>query len=121
MVADLNRLYRDKAALHEGDCTGEGFAWAVVDDKDQSVFAWTRSSADGQKILMISNMTPVRRDDYSAPVGADGFWREIFNSDAKVYDGGGEGNLGGRTASGGRLSLTLPPLSTLYFEFAPND
>ena len=28
LVRDLNRLYREKPALHARDCEGEGFAWA---------------------------------------------------------------------------------------------
>ena len=49
-------------------------------------------------------------------------WQEVLNSDAKLYGGGGWGNLGGVRASpvpakGRRrsLALTLPALSTLVF------
>ena len=116
LVADLNRLYRTLPALHEGDCEGFGFSWAVVDDADQSVFAWLRQSSDGEKVLMVSNMTPVTRSHYEVPVPEGGFWKEIFNSDARDYDGGGAGNMGGVWEKDGRIALTLPPLSTLYFE-----
>jgi len=52
-----------------------------------------------------------------------GFWRELWNSDAREYGGGGLGNLGGRKAEAqpahGRpysLSLTLPPLAVLFLK-----
>ena len=35
LVRDLNRLYREKPALHARDCEGEGFEWLVVDDAAQ--------------------------------------------------------------------------------------
>ena len=57
---------------------------------------------------------------------AAGQWREILNSDASLYDGGGMGNMGGVMAkaepSHGKPAsalVTLPPLATLYFVFEP--
>ena len=56
------------------------------------------------------------------PLGVPGAgrWQEILNSDAKVYGGGGWGNLGGveavPLASHGQpwsLALTLPALATV--------
>jgi 1,4-alpha-glucan branching enzyme len=52
-----------------------------------------------------------------------GIWKEVLNSDAKLYGGGGYGNFGGVDATPvpyhGKyhsLSLTLPPLSVLFFK-----
>ncbi|RME63048.1 MAG: hypothetical protein D6782_11005, partial [Alphaproteobacteria bacterium] len=54
-----------------------------------------------------------------------GEWHERLNTDAEIYGGSGMGNLGTVLAeakpSHGRpycASLTLPPLSTLYFTHA---
>ena len=54
-----------------------------------------------------------------------GDWREALNSDATFYGGSGIGNFGGvRTAPVGAhgryqsLTLTLPPLSTSFFQHA---
>ena len=44
LVRDLNRLYAEKPALHARDCEGEGFEWLVVDDAQNSVFAWLRKA-----------------------------------------------------------------------------
>jgi 1,4-alpha-glucan branching enzyme len=56
-------------------------------------------------------------------VPGGGFWKEILNSDSEIYGGSGCGNSGGVEASfspaQGRsfsLSLTLPPLSTLFLK-----
>jgi len=52
-------------------------------------------------------------------------WQEVLNSDAKEYGGSGYGNLGGIEAaplpSHGKyysLSLTVPPLATIFFKKA---
>jgi 1,4-alpha-glucan branching enzyme len=53
------------------------------------------------------------------PIG--GHWSEVLNSDAKVYGGSGQGNMGGVDAApiplhGRRwsVSLTLPPLGAVF-------
>ena len=116
LVRDLNRIYREKPALHARDCEGEGFAWAVVDDKANSVFAWTRHAPGANPVLVIANMTPVPRQAYRLAVPRDGLWREIVNSDAQHYGGSGVGNFGAVMAGNGHMMLTLPPLATIMLE-----
>jgi len=62
-------------------------------------------------------MTPAAHDHYRLPLPHDGMWREVLNSDAAVYGGGGQGNLGAIAATGGAAQVILPPLSTIMFEF----
>jgi len=88
----------------------------VVDDKANSVFAWTRHAPGANPVLVIANMTPLARDDYRLAVPQNGRWREILNSDAKQYGGSGVGNLGAAVAADGHVSLTLPPLATVMLE-----
>ena len=116
LVRDLNRVYREKPALHARDCEGDGFAWAVVDDNANSVFAWTRHAPDARPVLVVANMTPVPRHGYRIPVPENGRWREIVNSDAQQYGGSGVGNLGMADATDGHVVLTLPPLATIMLE-----
>ena len=61
LVRDLNRLYRDKPALHARDCEGEGFEWLIADDSLNSVFAWLRKAPGADPVAVISNFTPVPR------------------------------------------------------------
>jgi 1,4-alpha-glucan branching enzyme len=117
LVRDLNRVYRDKPALHARDCEGEGFTWVVADDKVNSVFAWTRQAPGAAPVLVVANMTPVARPDYRLPVPRDGRWREIINSDAQQYGGSGVGNFGAVETIGSHLALTLPPLATIMLEY----
>ena len=94
LVRDLNYLYRSRPALHARDCEPDGFAWLIVDDSKNSVFAWLRKAPDGHPIAVISNFTPVVRDFYEVPLPSAGRWREIINTDAAVYGGSGKGNGG---------------------------
>jgi 1,4-alpha-glucan branching enzyme len=118
LVKDLNRVYRDKPALHAGDCDGEGFEWLVVDDAANSVFAWLRKTQGAPPIAVISNMTPATLTGYGLPLPLDGTWNEILNSDSPHYGGTGQGNLGQVKAENGRAMVTLPPLATIMLEYA---
>ena len=127
LVRDLNHSYRNIPALHARDCEPEGFEWLVADDHENSVFAWARHSGEGGTIVaVVTNFTPVPRENYTLPLPAAGLWREILNSDASVYGGSGMGNMGGVTARAepshgkpAQATVTLPPLATLYFAFEP--
>jgi 1,4-alpha-glucan branching enzyme len=127
LVRDLNRLHREKPALHARDCEPEGFQWIAADDAAQSVFAWLRRGGpDARPVAVVSNFTPEPRHSYRIGLPHAGRWREIFNSDARDYGGSGAGNLGAVTAHAhpshgfpASAEITLPPLATIYFEFDP--
>jgi 1,4-alpha-glucan branching enzyme len=124
LLADLNRAYRDKPALHARDCEPEGFVWLIGDDRENSVFAWLRKAPGAEPVAVISNFTPVPRAGYSVPLPKAGRWREIVNTDAAEYGGSGQGNGGiveAAAGSDGRVSasLLLPPLATIMLEYVP--
>jgi 1,4-alpha-glucan branching enzyme len=123
-VADLNRLYRDEPALHALDCDGAGFEWVDCNDADASVLSFLRKDRTGAStVLAVCNFTPVVRTDYHVGVPQGGAWTEMLNSDAGVYGGSDQGNLGrvdalaepchGRPAC---LHLTLPPLAMILLK-----
>ncbi|WP_181700495.1 1,4-alpha-glucan branching protein GlgB [Chthonobacter albigriseus] len=122
LVRDLNRLYATEAALHRLDADPAGFAWAVGDDRENSVFAFLRQAGEGDPaVLVVANLTPVPRTAYRIGVPFDGHWRELLSTDAEIYGGSNLGNGGGvetePVPAHGQprsLSLVLPPLSTVY-------
>ena len=116
LVRDLNRLYRDRPALHARDCEPDGFEWLIADDAANSVFAWLRKAPGAKPVAVIANLTPIARAPYRVPLPADGRWCEILNSDARDYWGSGLGNLGGVEARDGAAWVTLPPLATIMLE-----
>lgn len=117
VVRDLNRLYREKPALHARDCEGEGFEWLIVDDAQNSVFAWLRRAPGANPVAVIANMTPNVLTGYRVPLPHDGRWAEIINTDAGIYGGSGVGNMGAGFARDGGALLTLPPLATILLEY----
>jgi len=117
LVRDLNHAYRTYAALHARDCEGEGFQWLVVNDADNSVFAWARYAPDAPPVVVIANLTPMLHAQYHVPLPLDGAWREIINTDAPHYGGAGQGNLGRVAAQNGSAQIVLPPLATLMLVY----
>ena len=124
LVKDLNKIYRENAPLFELDSDPQGFDWLVVDDAQNSVFAFERRSSKGERIIVISNFTPVSRHDYRLGVNVAGQYHEILNTDSAFYEGSNFGNGGtveseaipshGRDNS---ISVSIPPLATLYLKY----
>ncbi len=120
LVRDLNHLYRARTALHARDCEPEGFEWLLADEAETSVFAWVRRAPGANPVAVVCNFTPVPRPDYRLPLPLAGRWREILNTDAAAYGGSGMGNLGAVEADEAGAVITLPPLATLWLEYAPD-
>ena len=123
-MEQLNRAYRSEGALHWFDNDPQGFEWVDCNDAPASVISLLRKgkSAD-DAVLVACNFTPVPRVGYKVGVPSPGYWKEILNSDAREYGGGGIGNMGGAEALAesvhGRpysLRLTLPPLGALFLK-----
>ncbi|MDE8034881.1 1,4-alpha-glucan branching protein GlgB [Actinobacillus equuli subsp. equuli] len=120
-VRDLNRVYQQYPALYQLDHEPSGFEWLVVDDWQQSVFAFERKAKDGSSVIVVSNFTPIVRHNYRIGVAQDGIYKEMLNSDAAYYAGSNVGNYGEilceEEPSHGKpysLSVSLPPLATIF-------
>jgi 1,4-alpha-glucan branching enzyme len=123
LVGDLNRLYAARPALHELDFEAGGFSWIDCHDAEQSVVSWLRLDRAGNHVVVLLNLTPVPRHGYRIGVPQAGPYREILNSDSRLYGGSDLGNGAGLTAEAtawmGRpasLVLTLPPLAAVILE-----
>ena len=58
------------------------------------MFAFERRSSNGERIIVVSNFTPVPRHDYSIGVNIAGEYEEILNTDSMYYQGSNVGNFG---------------------------
>ena len=123
-VADLNRVYREQAALHDKDFTSDGFAWVSSHARKESVIGFLRYGSHlDDVVLIVCNFTPVPRHNYIVGIPRGGQWEEILNSDANYYGGSGMGNFGRLEATSlaaqgysCSLALTLPPLAALVLK-----
>ena len=124
LVRDLNWLYRQEPALYELDHDWRGFQWIDFCDAAHSVIAFLRKGKDlDNQILCLCNFTPVPRYNYRVGVPAEGYYRELLNSDSWTYGGSNVGNEGGLHTNGipshgmpHSLAVTLPPLSVLFLK-----
>ena len=123
LVKQLNQIYKNYPALFESDTSNNGFEWVDCHDVEQSTLSFIRKTTNkSQTILAAFNFTPVPRFNVKIGVPKNGFWKEIFNSDATEYGGSGIGNFGGVSASADgwhyrpfSVNITLPPLAAVLF------
>nr|WP_117233202.1 1,4-alpha-glucan branching protein GlgB [Vibrio maerlii] len=123
VTRDLNKLYREELAMHELDCEPRGFEWRLQDAKDASILAHERISEDGERILIVSNFTPVPHERFRLGVPNAGRYELLLNSDDTKYHGSDfnakaiveteEVESEGLEQS---LELSLPPLSTVFYK-----
>ena len=122
-VRDLNTFYRGQPALHELDFESAGFEWIDASDSQHSIVSFVRKGKEPSDcVLFVCNLTSQPHANYGVGVPFAGIWAEALNSDASIYGGSGQGNLGrvetvpvachGRPNS---LTMTLPPLAVLAF------
>lgn len=122
---DLLHLYKKNKAMHELDCSPEGFEWVNADDAERSIYSFIRHSKDGKKnLLFVCNFTPMERTEYRVGVPRRKQYKLILDSDEKKY--GGEGKVrpeiyksvkkecDGRPFS---FAYDLPPYGVAVFEF----
>lgn len=119
-VGDLNAFYQRDAVLWAWDFDPKGFEWIDHQDHRHSVIAFIRRCGN-DFIVVVCNFTPQPHSHYRIGVPEFGFYRELFNSDAREYGGSNLGNLGGKWSerwpyhnSPFSLDLCLPPLGVLF-------
>jgi 1,4-alpha-glucan branching enzyme len=123
-VKELNHIYLNTPSLWRYDHDWRGFNWIDCHDYNQSVIVFLRKgNEDDSWLVVVCNFTPVVRHNYRIGVPPATYYREIFNSDDPLYGGSGQAN--GEQISvenvpfhnyPASLSLTLPPLSTIYLK-----
>ncbi|WP_269624504.1 1,4-alpha-glucan branching protein GlgB [Prochlorococcus marinus] len=124
LVGDLNTLYKREPALWRNDFDEYGFQWIDCDDNKNSVISFMRrEKTDGEWLVIVANFTPQNHSNYRIGVPVDGFYEEIFNTDASQYGGSNLGNMGGKSTDfynihgyENSIDLCLPPLSVLVLK-----
>ena len=123
-VRDLNLMYKGNAPFYQQDFDYRGFEWIDHSNANDSVIAYMRKGYDPRDyMIVISNFTPVVRNDYRLGVNEPCRYQEIFNSDDKNYWGSGiknEGLINSENIEWNdkphSIRLTLPPLATIVLK-----
>ncbi|MBI5887156.1 MAG: 1,4-alpha-glucan branching protein GlgB [Deltaproteobacteria bacterium] len=124
-VKDLNRTYRSEPALYELDFESAGFEWIDANNYEDSVISFIRKGHETKEIiLVVCNLTPAVRKDFTIGVPEGGLWQEILNSDSSLYGGTNVGNSGGVNADAHvanhrpfSIKIKLPPLACVMFKW----
>lgn len=84
----LNQLYHSEPALYQQDHQTKGFEWLDSSDYSRSILAFVRKSRKkADTLVILVNFTPVTYEDYQFGVPYPGKYKEIFNSQNKVFGG----------------------------------
>jgi 1,4-alpha-glucan branching enzyme len=120
----LNELYTQNTPMHELDYNWAGFEWIDFNDNTNSVVSWLRRDEKGNELIFIFNFTPVVRTNYRIGMPRQGYYDELFNTDACRFGGSGIHNIAlletAPIARHGRqwsLSLVLPPLAVIVLQW----
>lgn len=123
LVRDLNLIYRNEEAMYFEEYNPVHFNWLMVDNANDSVFAFERRVKDSH-LVFIYNMTPNYYEYYDIGLTRSGTYEEIFNSDKDVYGGSNAYNGLPLTSSEWgpenkphKLTVKLAPYAAMIFKF----
>ncbi|MBE5878559.1 MAG: 1,4-alpha-glucan branching protein GlgB [Lachnospiraceae bacterium] len=124
-MKELLQIYRKYPALYQLDTSWEGFEWINADDNTRSIYSYIRKDRTGKKnILVVLNMTPMRREYFRVGVPAKKKCKLLLNSDEKRFGGMGSEILPELTPVAGEcdgqpyyIEFDLPALGAAVFTF----
>ena len=126
LIKDLNFLYKNKPALYAKDTSPEGFEWINCISPQQCMLSFMRKDGKAEDTLVvIANFAGVMQE-FTVGVPYDGKYKELLNTDNKLYGGKSkpqtrakaaiEGEVDGRPYS---IQVTMPPLSLCIYSYIP--
>ncbi|TCJ19166.1 1,4-alpha-glucan branching protein GlgB [Flaviaesturariibacter flavus] len=123
-VRDLNRLLKAAPALHCAQFASDSFEWIDLGHRDDCVVAFRRKGRKkGEDLLVLLNLTPLPRWDWTVDVPGKYYTKELFNSDHSHYGGSGDiyntkiaRKLIDKELQTWRHTVHLPPLAALILK-----
>ena len=89
-VKELNALYTSQPALFEYQFDRKGFEWVDLDHRAECVIVYKRMGRRrSNDLLVVFNMTPVERRDWTIRVAGKKAWKIILSSDESRFWGAG--------------------------------
>ncbi|MGD8199629.1 1,4-alpha-glucan branching protein GlgB [Ornithinimicrobium sp. W1679] len=133
LVRDLNHLYDELPALWQIDHHEDGFAWLDANDASRNLYSylrWGNEGPDGLRpvVAVLVNFSGVAHHQVHVGLPYGGRWREVLNTDAEVYGGSGQGNMGTVQAydvahqrQPWSALVTVPPMGAVWLVPDPED
>jgi len=124
-VSKLLEIYHKYPCLYEIDNDWGGFEWMNADDTENSTYSYVRKASNGRNnLLVVLNMTPMERKDFSVGVPKKKKYKLLLNSDDTCFGGNGgeipkEITAKVKETDGKPYSITfdLPPYGAAIFQF----
>lgn len=128
-LRDLNALYKAQPALFEKDNEYDGFEWIQLMKYEENVIAFERKTdKPNETLLAVCSFAAVPRENYHVGVPFYGKYKEIFNSDQKIYGGEGIVNPRARTCKAQEcderkysIKVKLPAFGVCVFSCTPAE
>lgn len=94
-VKALLKLYMDCPALYECDDLPCGFEWINHIEAEKNMLTFLRKGEKkADTLIVVCNFSDLMYEDYAMGVPYAGEYREIFNSDEKIFGGAGTKTIG---------------------------
>ncbi|MFA5283044.1 MAG: 1,4-alpha-glucan branching protein GlgB [Bacilli bacterium] len=91
LVRDLNLIYSYEKSMSLHEYNPANFHWLMVNNADQSVFAFERF-VENSRLIFVFNMTTNFYEKFDVGVTISGIYDEILNTDKDVYGGANQYN-----------------------------
>ncbi len=89
-VSKLLEIYNKYPCMYENDNNWNGFEWLNADNSEDSVYTYMRKSESGRNnILVVLNMTPMKREQFKVGVPKKKKYKLLLNSDKECFGGNG--------------------------------
>lgn len=108
-IKKLNHFYCTEPSLYAYDYNSSSFHWIDADNRNQSIFAFSRNDLNGNIIYFAFNFSETIQN-YSLSVEQNGLYSEMLNSDEDIYGGSNCLNKS-PFANNYRLPIRLAPFS----------
>ena len=126
LIADLNKLYTSKPALYVKDNSWEGFEWINCITPNACMLSYLRKADKSEdSLVVVANFANVKQE-FRVGVPYEGKYKEIFNTDAKIYGGSGTVNRNVRNTTEAEwdgkpysIDMVSAPLSVSIFSYTP--
>ncbi|AQX53397.1 1,4-alpha-glucan branching enzyme [Priestia flexa] len=87
---ELLKIYKRSKPLYELDHQEEGFSWIDVNNREQKIFSFIRTSTNSQdKLVVVCNFSDVPYHAYKVGVPLNTEYVEVINSDHVDFGGSG--------------------------------
>lgn len=122
-------LYKEHPALYAKDYDPDGFEWINCVDWEKSLVSFIRRGKKAEDTLIaVCNFSDVAYENHQVGVPAPGKYKEILNSDATAYGGGGMVNPRVKIAKKDEcddrpysIKIKVAPLSVSIFSYTKTE